>query len=123
MYPNSKAYILLLTVFVFNVFGQAESQKIEITTNKGCKYVEFVLPERAEVRKKSTVTWTGVCAGKYISGNGSLTIKAIDGQIQIFNVQYQNGLENGEGFSTSEGPKGKQKFEGIWSGALKLVEY
>jgi hypothetical protein len=110
----------MLSLITINCFSQTEIQRVEIKTDKDCLYVEFDKPDRAEIRKQSAVTWTGGCLENYIDGKGTLTIKPIDGQNQVFTTTYKNGLENGEGISTSEGPKGKSKFIGAWKDGFRV---
>ena len=113
MYLNARNLIYLV-LLMHLVAGAQEKIRIDIRTDKGCTYSELVKPERAEIRKLSTVIWDGKCKGGYLDGFGNLTLKDAEGGIQKVSTTYINGMENGRGTSETDSPKQKTKFNGTW---------
>lgn len=113
MYLNARNLIYLALLIHF-VAGAQEKIRIDIKTDKGCTYSELVKPERAEIRKLSTVTWDGKCKSGYLDGFGNLTLKDAEGGIQKVSTSYINGMENGKGSATNEFTNRKTKFTGSW---------
>jgi len=117
---------ILIAIFflIFNQIGFAQTfegrVRVEIKTNKGCKYVEYDLQERVANAQSSLVNWSGLCKNGYINGKGILTIDRPNGDQNEINTIYSMGLENGEGTSVNKSANGVSKFEGLWSDGMKI---
>lgn len=116
----SKFSAIILALYVGSVCAQ-DRVRTEYDTDKGCKYVEYTKPDRVEVRKGITVSWTGTCKDGFIEGQGTLTIVAPNGLRQEEKGVFRGGLENGTIESTTTDPsKGSTTFSGELKDGLKV---
>jgi hypothetical protein len=99
--------------------AQSDRTRLEIDTDKGCKYAEFVTSDRIQIRKQLSISWTGYCENGYISGEGTLTLKGIEADTTVIKTTFSNGLENGQGESKNESPKGRSFFIGNWKDGMR----
>lgn len=118
---NRLFQITLAFIFTSTASAQEGYVRIEINTNKGCNYSEYVKPERIDIRKTSKVIWSGKCSSGYISGPGTLTILDSEGKKSTINTNYDNGLEDGYGIFESEDTKGTtSRFEGMYQKGFRV---
>jgi hypothetical protein len=122
MFPKGKVFFLVFLVLILPAIGnsQQEYSRVEITTSKGCKYVEYTRPDRVELRKNAKVTWDGGCSGGYIAGKGTLTITDNEGGKAVIEAFYENGLEEGQGKSEIQNPLITTKFNGMYSRGFRV---
>jgi len=111
---------ILLLLNSFSSYGQTGFEKIELMTDMGCVYAEYTTPSRTELRKKSIVTWSGICLNGYISGFGVLQINAADGAQTTITGNYKNGLEDGQGQFVQITDKGKTIFNGFYKDGFRV---
>jgi len=119
--------ITKINFFVFFSFlvcaGQSNAQseriRVEVDTDKGCKYVEFDTTDRVQIRKQLMASWSGGCEGGYLNGIGTLTLKGIEEDIAEIKTTFKNGVEDGQGEVKAESPKGKSLFVGSWKDGMR----
>jgi hypothetical protein len=119
--------ITKINFFVFFSFlvcaGQSNAQseriRVEVDTDKGCKYVEFDTTDRVQIRKQLMASWSGRCEGGYINGIGTLTLKGIEEDTAEIKTTFKNGVEDGQGEVSAESPKGKSLFIGSWKDGMR----
>jgi len=123
MFQSNKLFLtLLLPLLSLSAFAQSLDGlvRVEVKTNRGCKYVEFDLPTRVVNTQESTVTWSGSCENGFINGPGLVTIDKPDGNHTEITAIYFAGIENGPGSSITKTNKGLIKFEGFYLNGFKV---